>query len=582
MRRITLLAFTACALVSSAAAQTIPDDTGLTALKKRLGAANAPTGAGVLVSMGEAPAPGHLPDPAHPEFAGKTMTNMSAGTGISGHATAVGQHFFGTTTSISPGITDISCYEASGFLGGGFLNGTGSTPPDLVPWKISNHSWIGAGFGPQTSLRKLDSEAEIHGLLFVGGVNNGTGPLDQPLLSHMFNGLAVGRSDGQHKSGPTGLGIDGPGRMKPELVAPAGATSFSTPLVSGACALMVQTAQTHPNLTGDPEAQAAETIKAVLMAGATHRAGWTNNAPSSGPSRGATAQPLDALWGADQVNVDKGHWILTGAQKAGAASFAAATPAPHAAWNRTDIDSGASMWWRFEVETVKSTVTVLACWNRRVAANYASWSMPDLSLELWRVDDLGQLQTLVGDPGLPYFASGNVRSTSAADNVEHLFVRDLQPGTYALELKRASDALVTWQASVAWEVVCAAPTLYGTGKLNSIGTIAQLDVMGVPSLAPNQFNLKVENAVPGQNGLAFYGSAAASIPFFGGTLLVNPPLERLPVVTLDGTGSVVIPVPMDPAWVGQERFFQFWHRDPTHPDGTGVSLSSAVQARFCH
>ncbi len=583
MLRIRHVAIAAALLCSSASlqAQSIADLTGLTALKKRLGAANTPTGANVLTSITEAPGPGHLPDPNNAEFAGKTFINMSPGTGISGHATVVGQHYFGTLTSISPGVTSMHCYEAGHFLSSGYLNGTGITPPKVVPWKISNNSWISTG-NAITALRKFDGESELAALMFIGGVNNGTGALDSTLMALMYNGLAVGRSDGQHKAGFTsGVGSDGPGRIKPELVAPAGATSFSTPLVSSECAVLVQTARTHPALVGNPEAERNDTLKAVMMAGATHRAGWTNNAPTSGPARGATSQPIDLLWGADQINVNKSHWILTGGERDGAATIGQATTTLHAAWDSETILSSGSLWWRFEVEALKPYVSIVANWNRRVTTNYGAWSLPDLSLELWRVDALGQPQSLVGDAGLAHFSSGNVRSTSSADNIEHLYVRDLQPGSYALELRRATDALPGWLASVAWEFQCPEATLYGTGKVSSLGTTPVLDAKGIPSLAQDSWALLVSNAVPSVNGLAFYGTAAGSMPFFGGTLWVAPPLQRLPITTTDATGAVEIPVAIDPTWVGQERFFQFWFRDPTHPDGTTVGLSSAVQVRFC-
>ena len=72
---------------------------------------------------------------------------------------------------------------------------------------------------------------------------NGGGPLSVPLLSHLFNGIAVGRSDGNHEAGGTLTGYDRADRMKPEMVAPASATSYATPLVSGASALLIETAR---------------------------------------------------------------------------------------------------------------------------------------------------------------------------------------------------------------------------------------------------------------------------------------------------------------------------------------------------
>jgi Subtilase family len=568
-------------LALAAAAQSIPDETGLSALIQRVGAGNQPTGAGVVAGMAEAPAPGYLPDPSDPQFIGKLIIPKSNGNGISGHATVVGEHYFGLSTSIAPGIDTIDVWEASSWLGLGFLNGTGSTPPKLADFKIINHSWIGAGADPQKSLRKLDYAIEDQQFLAVVGVNNGIGPLDYPLLAHGFNLIAVGRSDGQHHSGPTGLGIDGPGRQKPELVAPAGATSFATPLVSGAAALMVETARTHPALAGDPMAERADLLKAVLMAGAEHRAGWTNNAPTSGPLRGSTNTPLDALWGADEIDVNLSHWILTGDREPAAPTLPLLLHARHAGWDVTSIASGDSRWLHFTVSAASPRVSVMAAWNRHVALNFGSYELPDLDLELWRVDGVGQLHSLVGDAGLPYFSAGNVQSASPVDNLEHLYLNDLAPGDYALELRRMPDGFDNWNVALAWSLSCAEPIAYGTGKTTSLLTVPQLSWRSYPSIAAAQFSLEVKQAVPNKVGLAFHGVGQASIPFGGGLLLVQPPIERLPALMLDSNGAATIPVPMQAAWAGTTRNFQFWFRDPAHPDGTGVGLSNGVEVVFC-
>ena len=244
-------------LPSLGSAQTIADDTGLTALTEHLGAGNVPTGAGVIVGQIEASAPGYLPDAGNAEFAGKTILAMSSGMGVSGHATTVGRHYFGLSTGIAPGIDEVHCWEANNWTLGGFLNGTGNTPPDLVAFKVMNHSWIGGGLNPAKQVRKVDYAIREQDLVACVGVGNGTGNLSNPLLSHAFNVISVGRSDGSHKAGGTGNGIEVPGRHKPEMVAPGSATSFATPLVSGAASLLVETARTHPDLMGDPDAERA-------------------------------------------------------------------------------------------------------------------------------------------------------------------------------------------------------------------------------------------------------------------------------------------------------------------------------------
>jgi hypothetical protein len=583
--RSSIVAVVASASLFSAApatAQSVQDLTGLTALRDRVGV-TAPTGTGVALGQVEALAgTGWAPDTTLAEFAGKTFTWKSGAPVVSGHATYVGQRWYGLSSSLAPGVTDITCWNATSWLGGGFVNSTTSTPPDLVTVKIFNNSWIGGMTGANKYLRKIDFAVNQQGLIFCNGVNNGTGPLDVALLSHMFNGLAVGRSDGQHHAGGTLAGFDQPGRMKPEIVAPEGATSFSTPLVAGGATLMVETARTYPTLSSNPDAERPDVVRAVLMAGAEHRAGWSNGAVASGPTRGTTATPLDPLWGADELDVDHAHWILTGAEQAEAATAAAAVNSPHAAWSLATISSGASVWWRFSVDSTKPTASILAAWNRDVALDFNSWSMPDVDLELWRIDPTSGQTTLVGDPGLPYFTAGNVQSTSLLDNVEHLHLNGLAAGEYLLELRRSSDALPDWSVAVAWELQCEPAVNYCTGKATSLGLVPHLFAHGFANVSANQFELRVVDGVPNKTGVVFWGTQRASIPFMGGTLCVQPPIKRMHTVTLDAAGAVAIPIPLDPSMIGALRDYQFWFRDPAHPDGTGVGLSDAVEARICY
>lgn len=563
-------------------AQTVQDLTGLTALRDRLGA-NTPDGTGVVVGQVEANGgTGWAPDTTDPEFAGKVFTMISATPGNSGHATAVGERCYGISTGLAPGVTSIECWEAGHWIGGGFLNGNLPTPPDPVGVKIFNNSWIGGTFGWNKLLRKMDFSVNMQGLIFCNGVNNGTGPIDLPLAANMFNGLAVGRSDGQHHAGGSLATVDQPGRMKPEIVAPEGATSFSTPLVAGGAALLVHTARTYPTLSTDFRAEEPDVVRAVLMAGAEHRAGWTNNPMTTGPSRGTTSTPLDAVFGADELDVNHSHWILTGARQFEATIPAAATNTPHAAWAVVTTSPGSSAWWAFHVDSAKPIVSIVAAWNREVSFDFATWAMPDLDLELWRVDPVNGQTTLVGDLGLPYFASGNVQSVSTIDNVEHLYLTDLAAGDYLLELRRTADGFGPWDVAVAWEFECAPAVNYCVAKTTSIGSTPALTAHGFANVSANQFELRVANALPNKSGLLFWGTQPFSAPFLGGTLCVKPPLVRLPVVTLDATGSIVLPIALDPSMVGTKRYYQFWFRDVLHPDGTGVGLTDAVEVQFCY
>ncbi len=591
LRALLVLSF-AASFAGGAAAQSTQAATGFHRLAARLGPGNFPTGAGVTIAQVEAPVgKAYGPNAGLPEFVGKAITPRSGvpfaqadqvPLASSEHATLVAQYLFGPQLGVAPGITAIDSYEANHWLGAGFLGGSGATAPLVASEKIINHSWIGnAGANSNAFLRKLDAAVEAQGLIVCAGVNNGSGPLDVALFSHAFNVIAVGRSDGLHHAGNTALCVDGPDRMKPEIVAPAGATSLATPLVSGAAALLVETARTNPNIANNPHATLPEVIKAVLMAGAEHRSGWSNGPIQKGILRGATSTPLDPIFGADQIDVDASHWILSAGEQSAAQSAALALDCLPAGWSKIDIGSGQSRWLRFQIEANKPFVSIVAAWNRNVAQDYASWSLADLDLELWTVDGQGAPATLLGTPVGTYFAGGNVLSDSAFDNVEHLYLTDLAAGEYLLEMRRGQDSSPNAHAALAWNFACAAPLAYGVAKTTSLGTLPKLRSSGVPSLFGGDFELTVSAAAPGQFGFVLASSARASLPFGGGALLLMPPLRRLSPVQLDFAGSARIPIEVKPSMVGTTSNFQFWFRDPQHADGTGSGLSDALEVRFC-
>ena len=95
------------------------------------------------------------------------------------------------------------------------------------------------------------------------------------------------------------------------------------------------------------------TIKAVLLAGAAktdaHGAAWTNNPQTSGPDRGITTQPIDAVIGAGTVNVNFAHWILTGGEQDGAGTPPNNANAMFAGWDLTTVGLDESRYWRFDV-----------------------------------------------------------------------------------------------------------------------------------------------------------------------------------------------------------------------------------------
>lgn len=423
-------------------------------LIQRLGG-DAPDGTDIIFGQTEARSAGnYLPDFNHARFAGKTFIIESGNSGVSGHATVVGRHGYGNGWSIAPGVTLIHCYEANGWLGGDFLRTASGLPPLVAPVDLFNASWIGtAGGFDNEILRRVDFVIENQDALMIVGLNNGNAPLNvnDRLLSHNFNGLTVGTSDGDHHHGNTLFGLDGPGRMKPEIVAPDRTTSWTTGLISGVVATLLETARTTQGLGNNPNADRSLVIKGILLAGATRRAGWSNNPIENGNGRGRTSAPLDPVFGADQANINTSHMIFTGLEQDGSTTVPLNGSKALAGWDLTPIDANDNRFYRFELREAKPFASMLITWNRRPNQTFTSFTMPNLNLELFAVDDQGMLISLRGDNGINVFETGsNIASTSTVDNIELVHVRNLQAGNYVLRVRRMNDSLGEWEAAVAW------------------------------------------------------------------------------------------------------------------------------------
>lgn len=457
---------------------TVADDIGYVELLARLGAST-PDGAGVGVAHCEAPdASGFYgPDQSNGDFAGVVFTAYSGTPGVSGHATYVGQNLYGGA-AMADGVVQVGLYEANQFLQGGYLRTQqgGTVLPLATPAgiKVFNHSWIGSSgilSWDAEALRRADYAMNRDDTLFFVGLNNAAGAVPA-LMATGYHGLSVGRMDGVHSYGNTIAGIDGPGRMKPEIVAPGTATSWATPVVTAAGALLYQTAATWPGLSLNPVADEAVVIKAALMAGAWHRPAWTNNAPTSGTLRGVTARPLDTVYGADVVNIDRAHWILTGLEQAGSTTVPAATNITEAGWDYQDFPGAGVSYWRFRLAATADEVSILATWNRTITSVQTATVPAAIDLRLYRVSGT-TLTAIDGDAGAGLYTSGSVWSKSTVDNVEHLYVRGLVPGEYVIEAKRTGAGTAA-PFAIAWILPDQPNSI--PGDLNGDGTVSGTDL----------------------------------------------------------------------------------------------------------
>ncbi len=428
------------------------DDTGFRALAAELGS-GLPDGSGVSVSQIEFGDPAYLPEEGSGAFRGTSaffsgiaFTAKSGESVVSGHAFAVASHFYSRNTNpnagratFTPAIAAADLYRvdpgrtSTSWLAQGWLAPGTFSAPRVETRQVQNHSWISEGStgeapADNSRLRRFDFAIVRDGFLAVTGVNNGISDVPA-LMASAYNNLAVGVSSGGHSTGGTPGWLDGPGRQKPELVAPLDFTSFSTALVSSAGALLRQVAGPQGASATRPE-----TLKAVLLAGATKEEfpGWT---------RSATA-PLDLVFGAGELHVGNSWRILSGLEQAPDQSAAR----PAFAWSRVTLTPAGTADYRLTVPagSVGTAHSAVAVWNRMVtdSAPGASFVMSvaplaDYQLALHRLTPGGSA-ALVD------------QSLSPVENLEHVYQRQLPSGTYRLRLNLASGSSVP--VSLAWRL----------------------------------------------------------------------------------------------------------------------------------
>ena len=392
---ISVVVLAAGASVSLAQDSTF-DQIGYTALLERLGAAT-PTGAGVAVGQVEASdGSNYGPNQSSSEFDGVIFTPHSGAPGNSSHATTVAKNYYGSVTSIASGVTEAHLWEANSWLGTGYLNYGTSGVPAGPPLDVFNLSFIGETSVDALLVRRADYAAHAYGILFVVGANNGASSTTPSLFSGMYHAISVGKTDGEH--GYNDQTLDGGPRMKPDLVAPSDFTSYATAVVSSCGVLLHEVIETDPELSSNSNASRAQVVKSILMCGATHEPDWTNNPVESGSERGVTHRPIDEIFGAGTVNIDRAHRILTGYEQNGSSN---AVPSianiDGPGWDWEYVSAGESVYYRFRLSELADEVVFAATWHRVVPATFGSdISMPNLNLHLWRVED-SALIDLVGE-----------------------------------------------------------------------------------------------------------------------------------------------------------------------------------------
>lgn len=381
---------------------------GYDQLSQEFGAA-LPDGSNLVLMQVEAPdTSGAWASSATGEVSGGEISypySTTIPTKFSGHANIVAVNLVGNSTSLLPGAPTLLCSGASMYRNSSLGIGKFSAPV-AATWDVENHSYAGNATTYNTNaLQLLDFRIARDLTTVVVALENGTGAVP-PLFGNTYNTITVGVSSGAHSRGGTTL--EGSGRLKPDLVAPASFTSYATPMVASAAGLLISEAK---RTTGLAAAKDPRVIKALLLAGATKDEfpGWA----------ATPASPLDPVYGAGELHIGNAYRILrAGRQSTGNALR------PLSGWDCGKTT--ASSLYFFQVPAGQTLdLTAALTWHRTLTTDdYWSFTatLPDLALRLRQSSAA--------------FAKGAIlaESNSPIDNVEHLWRTALSAGYYALEV----------------------------------------------------------------------------------------------------------------------------------------------------
>ncbi len=342
----------------------------------------------------------------------------------SDHATSVGGNFYGNAGAVDLGvatnIAHVDNYEA-----GNFFN-TRISANIVIPDAVVNQSFLFDATDAAVVNPAYDNYAVLHKTLFFNGAGN-SGSISTNPPATTYNGISVGVTDGISSYGPTA-----DGRSKPDITSPgSAATSFSTPYVAGSAAVLVQAAARNDGGSGTAStATNPIVIKALLLNGAIKPAGWTN-----GP-----VTPLDARYGAGIVYLFNSWEQLQGGLRASNETTTVTSGSAHPPGAGTG-NQPSRLGWDY---SMISTATANQDKVNHYYFNFTNGGPYKFSSTL--VWNLQTNQTAINNLDLFLYNTANgslvSSSTSAVDNVEHLFLPQLAPGRYDLQvLKRRTGQI---------------------------------------------------------------------------------------------------------------------------------------------
>lgn len=346
----------------------------------------------------------------------------------SSHATDVAGRWFAGPGSVSPDLSSVVFTSAGYFLGSAALRTqNGTTAPVIDPHlpvpSVINASWIGAYNQAAINtdvLRRADYLVDRMGVNLVVGVDNAGGVTPTVLMGQGYNSISVGLSNGGSAGGLST--VDGAGRVLIDVVVPVNATSYAAPIVSGTATLIADRAQETPSLSNAADPRV---VRSLIMTGAEKLAGWSNTA----------TRPTDLQQGAGELRINRTYDILMSGEKlAGSLSY-------ERGWDLAETTAGVQYYF-VENPYEGGNLSVTLTWNRVTGdvgdpdgtnpTSLANFTTMDgfTVLSAGAMADL-DLAVFTADPSnTPLLSLAS--SDSGVDNVEHIFLKGVGAGRYAI------------------------------------------------------------------------------------------------------------------------------------------------------
>jgi len=349
----------------------------------------------------------------------------------SSHGERVANYFYSVWYGMATNVLHVDNYDADYYITN-YLANYDPAQNDLVVNQSYTYGFLSVADQEQVD-SMYDNYEEMYRTLFVSAVGGGPTSSNAYAPGTSYNGISVGVYDNIsgaffNNIGPT---IDN-GRCKPDITALEGATSFSTPQVSGASADLMQAALRGDGGSDTNSAFDLRTIKALLLNGAVKPPGWTN----------ASFYPLDQRYGAGVVNVFNSYRQLTGGKNSAIVSQLITAGSSHPPTGDTGTEPVLNGWdfatstssrspakdavahYYFDVSNhlagARFTATATLAWNRQLNQT----NINNLDLFLYNCAN----SNLVAG------------STSLVNNVEHIYQPSLAQGRYDLQVWKAGGS----------------------------------------------------------------------------------------------------------------------------------------------